>query len=103
MKTRASLPDEHKTCIYRVVQEALHNCARHAQAHNVTVEVRQEPSKIVLSVEDDGHGFDARARPRPGSGGHGGTRSSSGRRAARALAARYRNDRRGGCCRLPVR
>ena len=54
------LPDEHKTCIYRVVQEALHNCARHAQARKVMVEVRQETSKILLSVEDDGHGFDTR-------------------------------------------
>jgi signal transduction histidine kinase len=56
----SELPDEHKTCIYRVVQEALHNCARHAQAHNVTVEVREQPSQIVLTVEDDGRGFDAR-------------------------------------------
>ncbi len=56
----SELPDEHKTCIYRVVQEALHNCARHAQAHNVTVEVLQQPSQILLSVVDDGHGFDAR-------------------------------------------
>ena len=54
------LPDEHKTCIYRVVQEALHNCARHSHARSVTVQVRQEPFKIVLSVEDDGRGFDAR-------------------------------------------
>ena len=29
------LPDEYKTCIYRVVQEALHNCSRHAQATRV--------------------------------------------------------------------
>jgi signal transduction histidine kinase len=56
----SELPDEHKTCIYRVVQEALHNCARHAQARNVTVEVRQQPSQIVLTVEDDGRGFDSR-------------------------------------------
>jgi signal transduction histidine kinase len=56
----SELPDEHKTCIYRVVQEALHNCARHAQAHNVTVEVREQPSQIVLTVEDDGRGFDSR-------------------------------------------
>ena len=56
----SELPDEHKTCIYRVVQEALHNCARHAQARNVTVEVHRQPSQIVLTVEDDGHGFDAR-------------------------------------------
>jgi signal transduction histidine kinase len=54
------LPDEHKTCIYRVVQEALHNCARHSQVRSVRVQVRQEPLKIVLSVEDDGRGFDAR-------------------------------------------
>ena len=35
------LPEEHKTCIYRVVQEALNNCARHAQASTVQVSVRQ--------------------------------------------------------------
>jgi signal transduction histidine kinase len=54
------LPDELKTCIYRVVQEALHNCARHSQARSVKVVVEQEPSRILLTVEDDGHGFDAR-------------------------------------------
>ncbi len=59
-ETSGELPDEHRTCIYRVVQEALHNCARHAQARSVRVVVRQEPSRIVLSVTDDGRGFDAR-------------------------------------------
>jgi len=53
------LPDQLRTCIYRVVQEALHNCARHSQARSVRVIVRQEAHKILLSVEDDGHGFDA--------------------------------------------
>jgi signal transduction histidine kinase len=53
------LPDALKTCIYRVVQEALHNCARHAQARSVKVVVEQRPAKIVLSVEDDGRGFDS--------------------------------------------
>jgi signal transduction histidine kinase len=53
------LPDQLRTCIYRVVQEALHNCARHAQARSVRVIVRQEARRILLSVEDDGHGFDA--------------------------------------------
>jgi signal transduction histidine kinase len=57
------LPEEHKTCIYRVVQEALNNCARHAQASTVEVEVRRETETILLSVLDDGSGFDtARAR-----------------------------------------
>jgi signal transduction histidine kinase len=58
--TAGELPDALKTCIYRVVQEALHNCARHAQARSVRVVVRQEEFRIVLSVEDDGRGFDAR-------------------------------------------
>jgi signal transduction histidine kinase len=53
-----ALPDEHKTCIYRIVQEALHNCARHASAKLVKVVVRQEPARIVMVVQDDGRGFD---------------------------------------------
>ena len=52
------LPEEHKTCIYRVVQEALNNCSRHAQASAVQVVVRSEPNQILLSVQDDGSGFD---------------------------------------------
>ncbi len=53
-----SLPEEHKTCIYRVVQEALNNCARHAQASSVQVSVVGENGKILVSVQDDGGGFD---------------------------------------------
>jgi signal transduction histidine kinase len=52
------LPEEHKTCVYRVVQEALHNCARHARARSVRIEVVQESERIRLSVIDDGQGFD---------------------------------------------
>ncbi len=59
-ETAAELPDTLRTCIYRVVQEALHNCARHSHARTVKVVVKQETSRIVLTVEDDGHGFDAR-------------------------------------------
>jgi signal transduction histidine kinase len=54
------LPEEHKTCIYRVVQEALHNVGQHAQAGIVRVTVRQEPDQILLSIQDDGTGFDPR-------------------------------------------
>ena len=53
------LPEDHKTCIYRVVQEALHNSVRHAGAHNVRVTVRQEEDRLRLSIVDDGAGFDA--------------------------------------------
>jgi signal transduction histidine kinase len=53
------LPEEHKTCVYRVVQEALHNIVQHAQAHNVKVAVRQQQDQLSLSIEDDGKGFRA--------------------------------------------
>jgi signal transduction histidine kinase len=53
------LPEEHKTCVYRVVQEALHNIVQHAEAHNVSIAVRQEPDRLVLAIEDDGKGFPA--------------------------------------------
>jgi signal transduction histidine kinase len=53
------LPDEYKTCIYRVVQEALHNCARHSRATSVRIRVEQEGDRLRLSIHDDGQGFDA--------------------------------------------
>jgi signal transduction histidine kinase len=53
------LPEDLKTCIYRVVQEALHNCARHAVARSVRIAVVQESRRIHLSVLDDGQGFDS--------------------------------------------
>jgi len=54
------LPDEHKTCIYRVVQEALNNAARHANARNLQVIVKSDDPSVVFSVRDDGSGFDKR-------------------------------------------
>jgi signal transduction histidine kinase len=62
--TSDDLPDEYKTCIYRVVQEALHNCARHAHAQTVRIRVQQRAGPqgsdvIALSIQDDGEGFDA--------------------------------------------
>ena len=54
------LPDEHKTCIYRIVQEALHNCSRHSNATTVRVRVQQRPGALLLSIQDDGKGFDVR-------------------------------------------
>ena len=53
-----TLPDDYKTCIYRIVQEALHNCARHSQARTVRIGVRQDTARLLVSVEDDGKGFD---------------------------------------------
>jgi signal transduction histidine kinase len=57
-----NLSDEQKTCIYRVVQEALHNSAKHANARHVRVSVREVPNHVILSIEDDGIGFDPSRR-----------------------------------------
>jgi signal transduction histidine kinase len=54
------LPDEHKTCIYRLAQEAVNNSARHANARTVEVVVKQESGAVRLTVQDDGAGFDTR-------------------------------------------
>jgi len=51
------LPDTVKTCVYRVVQEALHNCEKHSGARRIRVAVRQLPECLVAEMEDNGHGF----------------------------------------------
>ena len=51
------LPDAVKTCVYRVVQEALHNCEKHSGASRVRVVVRQLPECLVAEIEDNGRGF----------------------------------------------
>jgi signal transduction histidine kinase len=51
------LPDEYKTSIYRIVQEALRNCQRHAEAHLVRIQLQQTPKRLLLSIQDDGRGF----------------------------------------------
>jgi signal transduction histidine kinase len=53
------LPEEVRTCVYRVVQEALRNATRHADATSVRIAARQDEGRLVLSVQDDGSGFDA--------------------------------------------
>ncbi len=51
------LPDDHKTCIYRVVQEALFNVARHARAKLVHISLAQNENRLTLKIKDDGQGF----------------------------------------------
>jgi signal transduction histidine kinase len=56
------LPDQHRTYLYRIVQECLTNCARHSQAQQVQVSVKQDEDAISLRVADDGAGFERRAK-----------------------------------------
>jgi signal transduction histidine kinase len=51
---------EIETCLYRIVQEALTNVARHAEATSCRVYLQRLPRTILLTVEDDGKGFPER-------------------------------------------
>ena len=55
------LPDASRTCIYRVVQEALNNCVRHSQASEVRVVIHRDADGLSISVQDNGVGFDPAA------------------------------------------
>jgi len=63
-----TVPEPHRTCIYRIIQEALHNCARHASAHNVAISLAGSADSVRLSVQDDGVGFDVARKSETGLG-----------------------------------
>lgn len=52
------LPPAAETTLFRIVQEALTNVARHARASGVTVLLEPEDNKIRVEIQDDGCGFD---------------------------------------------
>jgi signal transduction histidine kinase len=66
------LPGATESAIYRVVQEALTNIARHSGATHASLVVERRDGRLVVVVEDDGRGFDperdTRATDAPGLG-----------------------------------
>ena len=54
------LDPETEMALYRIVQEALHNVAKHAHAHAVVIQMSQGPGTVRLVVEDDGVGLPAK-------------------------------------------
>ena len=65
--TFEGLPDRHRTCVYRAIQEALTNCVRHAHASAITINVIGRADRLVASITDNGIGLDP-TRPRSGLG-----------------------------------
>jgi signal transduction histidine kinase len=51
------LMPEIETAIYRVVQEALHNVAKHSQAKSVNIQMSRDDGRVILLIEDDGVGI----------------------------------------------
>jgi len=56
-ESAGQLPEAHRTCIYRIVQEALRNTVRHAGAGKVRIGLQKGAGSVTLQVEDDGKGF----------------------------------------------
>jgi signal transduction histidine kinase len=59
-----SLPDAGKTSLYRIVQEALTNCARHSEARSIQVTLGSQNDRYIVRIEDDGKGFVVTRRAR---------------------------------------
>lgn len=65
------LPEAVETNLYRIVQEALNNVLKHADAKEVNVLLEHRKNALVLTVEDDGRGFEESADKLSGGDGNG--------------------------------
>jgi signal transduction histidine kinase len=54
---------ETKVALYRIVQEALNNAAKHSEAEHVGIRLRCSSNVVELTVRDDGRGFDVESVP----------------------------------------
>jgi PAS domain S-box-containing protein len=52
------IPAALKTSLFRIIQEAMNNVAKHSKAHLVRLSLRKIESKIEMTIEDNGAGFD---------------------------------------------
>ncbi|MBW2058697.1 MAG: PAS domain S-box protein [Deltaproteobacteria bacterium] len=59
------LPISLEMVLLRIAQEALNNVAKHAEAEHVEILFESTPDQVVLTVRDDGMGFDARSLQMP--------------------------------------
>ena len=55
------LPQEISLCLFRVLQEALQNAARHSGVKRIEVQIQEESGEIHLIIRDLGKGFDIKA------------------------------------------
>jgi signal transduction histidine kinase len=53
----ANLPDDHVTCVYRIVQESIHNAEKHSHARSIQVELKEDRGGLTVRIADDGRGF----------------------------------------------
>ena len=65
------LPASVETALYRIMQEALSNVARHAGARTVRVPLDRFGAMVTMTIADDGSGFDPERPPAPATAAHG--------------------------------
>jgi len=61
------LPATHSTAVFRIVQEALTNIAKHAHARAVVVTLERRPTEVIAHVRDDGRGYSSEEARKLGS------------------------------------
>ena len=64
----ARLPEPVETTLYRIVQEAVTNVAKHAEARHLSITLTRKNGSVVAIIEDDGKGFDPQAAESDGLG-----------------------------------
>ncbi len=64
----AGISSEIETILYRIIQEALNNVAKHSGATRVALVLRRTEEQVQAIIEDDGRGFDARVTSQSGNG-----------------------------------
>ncbi len=70
LPTGCPLPAPVEEAFLRIAQEALSNCARHSQATSVQITLECGPEQVILSVVDNGRGFDTQKLNGTGVGLH---------------------------------
>jgi signal transduction histidine kinase len=66
-----ALSSERETTLFRAIQEAIRNVARHSEATQVLIQVEEREHDLLVEIEDDGHGFDLASVAVPGPSGRG--------------------------------
>jgi signal transduction histidine kinase len=54
------IPEDYKIVVYRVMQEALTNAAKHSKADTINIRLKKDAGCLELEVEDNGCGFNPR-------------------------------------------
>lgn len=63
-----SLKSDEQIILFRIVQEALQNAIKHAQATNINIILKEEANSLYLIIEDDGKGFAEKEKAQSGVG-----------------------------------